>query len=187
MTSDKIASRVGALRPTAVNRVLEDVRRYQSGGRKAVSLMRGQPDSATPPHIVNAVQKALRDGRTGYPDNQGEPELRQAVAEKLARDTGARYDPDREILVTGGATGGLAAALGALIGDGDEVLLPDPIYDAYDSAIALWGGRALPVRSEIRNGRFSFDRAALEAAFTPRARVLLLNTPWNPVGTVLTT
>jgi aspartate/methionine/tyrosine aminotransferase len=65
-------------------------------------------------------------------------------------------------------------------------LLPDPIYDAYASPIALWGGHAIPVRSTIRNARFTVDRAALEAARTPRSRVLLLNTPWNPTGTVFT-
>jgi aspartate/methionine/tyrosine aminotransferase len=177
---------VAALQPTAVNRVLAEARRLQGQGRALVSLMRGQPDSPTPPAIVEAAMKALRDGRTGYPNNQGEPGLRQAVAEKLARDNGLAYDPDREVLVTDGATGGLAAALGALLEPGDEVLLPDPIYDAYASVIALWGGRPVPVRSTVRAGRFTFDPAALESAHSPRARVLLLNTPWNPVGTVLT-
>src|SRR5437879_13699910 len=107
--------------------------------------MRGQPDTATPPHVVEAAYRALRDGRTGYPDNQGEPRLRQAVAEKLARDQGLTYDPQNEILITDGATCGIALALAALIQPGDEVLLPDPIYDAYLSPIALWGGRVIRV------------------------------------------
>src|SRR5262249_53786319 len=81
---------------------------------------------------------------------------------------------------------GLAVALAALLQPGDEVLLPDPIYDAYSSPILLWGGRPVFFPTSIQNGRFRFDRAALEAARTPRTRVLLLNTPWNPVGTVLT-
>ena len=75
MTNDRIADRIAALRPTAVNRVLEEVRKYQVGGRQALSLMRGQPDSPTPPHIIAAAEQALRRGRTGYPDNQGEPAL----------------------------------------------------------------------------------------------------------------
>src|SRR6266436_6199739 len=149
MTNDRIACRVAALRPTAVNRVLEEVRRYQSSGRAAVSLMRGQPDSHTPPHVVAAAERALRDGRTGYPDNQGEPALRQAVAEKLQRDQGLSYEPASEILVTDGATCGLAVALAALIEPGDEVLLPDPIYDAYASPIILWGGRPVAVPSTL--------------------------------------
>ena len=127
----RLAGRVSALRPTAVNAVLNEVRRLQAGGRSVVSLMRGQPDTPTPGHIVEAAQQALRDGRTGYPDNQGEPALRRAVAEKLRRDQGLSYDPDREILITDGATLGVSAALGALVEPGVRVLLPDPIYDAY--------------------------------------------------------
>jgi len=148
--------------------------------------MRGQPDTPTPAHIVAAVQQALRDGRTGYPDNQGEPHLRRAVVQKLARDQRIQYDPDSEILITDGATCGIALALAALIQPGDDVLLPDPIYDAYLSPLALWGGQVIRVPAAIRAGRFGFDRAALESCYTPGARLLLLNTPWNPVGTVLT-
>jgi len=182
----RIAARVGGLVPTAVNRVLQEVRQLQTEERSVISLMRGQPDTPTAAHIVEAAEKALRDGRTGYPDNQGEPTLRQAVAEKLARDNGLTYDPGREILITDGATAGLATALGALIQPGDDVLLPDPIYDAYTGPIALWGGRAVSVSSTIREGRFVLDRAALESARTAQARLVLLNTPWNPTGTVFT-
>jgi len=180
------SNRISALRPTAVNRVLGEVRQYQVRGKTAVSLMRGQPDSPTPPHIIEAAERALRHGRTGYPDNQGEPALRQAVAAKLLRDQGLKYDPASEILITDGATCGLALALGAVLEPGNEVLLPDPIYDAYASPIALFGGRAVSVQSAIQDGRFTIERPALEAARSPRTRALLLNDPWNPVGTVFT-
>ena len=93
-----LATRVAGLRPTAVNRVLAEARQLQLEGRPLVSLMRGQPDTPTPPHVVEAAERALRAGRTGYPDNQGEPGLREAVAEKLARDNRLPYDPGREIL-----------------------------------------------------------------------------------------
>ncbi len=181
-----IAERVAALRPTAVNRVLKEARQLQAEGKALVTLMRGQPDTPTPLHIVEAAEKALRDGLTGYPDNQGEPILRQAVAEKLWRDNDLTYDANREILITDGATGGFFAALAVLIQPGDEVLVPDPIYDAYASPIAIWGGKPVSVRSTLHSGRFVLDRGALEAARTPISRVLLLNTPWNPTGTVLT-
>jgi aspartate/methionine/tyrosine aminotransferase len=181
-----IASRVEQLRPTAVNRVLQEVRQYEAEGKTAVSLMRGQPDSPTPTHIVEAAQQALRAGRTGYPNNQGEPLLRQAVAGKLARVNGLTYDPGREILITDGATAGIFTALSVLVQSGDEVLLPDPIYDAYASPIAIWGGRPIGVPAAIQGGRFAISRETLEKAYTPRARVLLLNTPWNPTGTVFT-
>jgi aspartate/methionine/tyrosine aminotransferase len=181
-----LAERVGNLRPTAVNRVSQEARQLQAEGRTLVSLMRGQPDTPTPAHIIAAAEKALREGRTGYPDNQGEPILRQAIAEKLSRDNDLTYDPAREILVTDGATAGIFSALAVLIQPGDDVLLPNPIYDAYASPIAIWGGRPVPIASAIRAGRFAIDRAALESARTPRSRVLLLNTPWNPTGTVWT-
>jgi aspartate aminotransferase len=187
MTRSPLAARISNLRPTAVNRVLAEIRQLQAEGRSLVSLIRGQPDSPTPAHIVAAAQQALSSGRTGYPDNQGEPALRQAVADKLQRDQGLTYDADREVLVTDGATLGISAALAALVQPGDEVLLPDPIYDAYGSVIALWGAQAVGVRATIRAGRFTLDRAALEASWTPRSRLLLLNSPWNPVGTVLST
>lgn len=181
-----IADRVNALRPTAVNRVLQEAKALQAEGRTLVSLMRGQPDTPTPLHIVAAAEKALREGRTGYPDNQGEPVLRQAIADKLWRDNDLTCDPHREILVTDGATAGIFTALAVLVQPGDDVLLPDPIYDAYASPIALWGGRAVPVASTIGGGRFVVDRASLEKACTDRTRGLLLNSPWNPTGTVFT-
>lgn len=182
----KFAERVATLRPTAVNRVLQEAKALQAEGRTLVSLMRGQPDTPTPMHVVEAAEKALRQGRTGYPDNQGEPALRQAIADKLWRDNDLTYDPNREILVTDGATGGLFAALATLVQPGDDVLVPDPIYDAYASPIGLWGGRPVPIPATIQAGRFVLERGALEQAHTERARVLLLNSPWNPTGIVFT-
>lgn len=185
MNSSRFATRVGQLRPTTINRVLAEARQLQQAGHTLVSLMRGQPDSPTPAHIVEAAERALRAGRTGYADNQGELTLREAVSAKLARDNGLTYDPGREILITDGATCGISTALAALVEPGSDVLLPDPIYDAYGPVVALWGGRAVPIPSTIHGGRFVLDRTALQSACTPRARLLLLNTPWNPAGTVL--
>jgi aspartate/methionine/tyrosine aminotransferase len=181
-----LAHRVSRLRPTVVNQILHEVRAIEAKGRKVVSLMRGQPDSPTPQHIVEAAMRSLRDGRTGYPENQGEASLRRAVAEKLKREQGLTYDPDREILVTDGATLGLYAALGALVEPAGNVLLPDPVYDAYEAVIRLWGGKPAPVRAKLRDGRFTLDRQGIENAWASRRDVILLNTPWNPVGTVLT-
>jgi aspartate/methionine/tyrosine aminotransferase len=178
------ADRVKGLRPTAVNSVLREAKVLQAEGRDLVSLMRGQPDTPTAGHIVEAAIRALRDGRTGYADNQGEPGLRRAVAEALARDQGLTYDPDREILITDGATLGVCTALGTLIGPEQDVLLPDPIYDAYNSPIRVWGGRPVPLKSEVRDGRFTIGRDAMEHQCGPAARAFLVNTPWNPVGTV---
>lgn len=184
--SDRANSRVSTLRPTAVNSILAEVGALRREGRDVISLMRGEPDFRTPVHIAEAAIQALCDGRTSYPDNRGEEKLRQAVAAKLSRENGLTYDPGSEILVTDGATLGIYAALMALVEPGDEVLLPDPIYDAYQSPVRLAGGVARSVKSTLAEGRFRITAEALEAAWTPAARLLLLNTPWNPVGTVFT-
>lgn len=177
-------SRWSVLQPTAVNRVLDEVRALQARGQALVSLMRGQPDLPTPPQVIEAAEQALRSGRTGYPDNRGEPALRRAVTQRLKRDHGLDYDPEREILITNGATGGLFVALGALLEPGDEVLLPAPIYDAYTGPIQVWGGKPVFVPPTIEDGRFAIDRQALARSRSKRTRAILLNTPWNPVGTV---
>ncbi len=178
--------RIATLRPTAVNAILAEVKQARERGIDIVSLMRGEPDFPTPAHIVEACAKALRDGRTGYPDNRGERNFREAVAVKLQRDNGLSFDPGTEILATSGATFGIYAALTALIEEGEEVLLPDPIYDAYQSPIRLAGGVVRPVAARIEDGRFAISREALERAWTASARVLILNNPWNPVGNVMT-
>lgn len=174
------------MQPTAVNAILAEVRALQAQGHQLVSLMRGEPDLPTPPHIVEAAARSAAAGRTGYPDNRGEKTLREAVAQKLQRDNGLSYNPETEILVTTGATFGIYAALMALINEGDEVLLPDPVYDAYQSPIRLAGGRVRPVPSSIVDGRFVLTAEALESSWSPAVKMLVLNTPWNPVGTVAT-
>ena len=180
----RLAHRAGQLTQTAVNSILAEIREAQADGRQIISLMRGEPDFATPGHIVDAAVTALRAGRTRYPDNRGEPALRAAIAAGLERSQGVTYDPATEILVTTGATLGIQAALMALVDEGDDVLLPDPVYDAYTSPIRLAGGRPVAVRATIDGGRFGLTAAALEAAITPRSRLLIINTPWNPAGTV---
>jgi len=178
------APRAALLRPTAINTILAEVRQVRAEGTPVVSLMRGEPDFPTPPQIGDAAIHALRSGRTTYPDNRGEPGLRDAVAQKLKRDNALVYDPATEILITTGATLGIHTALMALVSDGDGVLIPDPVYDAYQSPILLAGGVIQPVRASIVQDRFVLTRDALEAAATPSSRVLILNTPWNPAGTV---
>lgn len=177
---------MSALKPTAVNAILAEVREAQAQGKNLVSLMRGEPDLKTPPHIIEACTRALAKGRTSYPDNRGEKPFRDAIAAKLRRDNQLTYDPATEILATTGATLGIYAALMALIQEGDEVLLPDPVYDAYQSPVRLAGGRIRSVPTKIVNGRFALRADDLEYAWSDSTRALILNTPWNPVGSVLT-
>jgi aspartate aminotransferase len=179
------SNRISALHPTAVNAILTETRLLQAQGKSLISLMRGEPDFPTPAHIVEASIRALRSGRTAYPDNRGEKSFREAAAQKLERDNRLKLDPGTEILATTGATLGVYAALMAMLNEGDEVLLSDPIYDAYQSPIRMAGGRVKPVESEIRDGRFVITEGALERAWSPAVKAMVLNTPWNPVGTVL--
>src|SRR5688572_4450554 len=176
--------RSSLLKPTAINTILAEVRQVQSRGEAVISLMRGEPDFRTPPHIIDAATSALEAGRTTYPDQRGEKGLRDAVAVKLASGNGLKYDPATDILITTGATLGIQTALMAIVAEGDGVLLPDPVYDAYQSPIRMAGGIIQPVRAPIMQDRFVLTRDALESAVTPSSRVLVLNTPWNPVGTV---
>jgi aspartate/methionine/tyrosine aminotransferase len=191
MSSLPRSDRIAGLRPTAVNAVLAEAREVQSdreaqsSGVKLVSLMRGEPDFPTPAHIVEAAAAAMRKGRTNYPDNRGEKNFREAAALKLERDNKIQFDPSSEIIATTGATFGIHAALTSILNEGDEVLLPDPVYDAYQSPIRLAGGVIRSIPSYLENGRFVLDTDALQTLATNRTKLLILNTPWNPTGTVL--
>ncbi|MCS6859928.1 MAG: pyridoxal phosphate-dependent aminotransferase [Abditibacteriales bacterium] len=180
-----LSPRLARLHPSAVNRVLHKVRAAEAQGKQLVSLLRGEPNFPTPPHIVAAAQDALRRGLTHYPPNQGLPELRRAVAAKMQRCNGMTVDAEDEVLITDGATMGFYVAVAALCDVGDEVLLPEPVYDCYASQVAAVGAVPVPVRAERDGKRFVLTRAALDAAVSAKTKALLINTPWNPVGTVL--
>ncbi|MER5493234.1 pyridoxal phosphate-dependent aminotransferase [Streptomyces sp. NPDC002490] len=153
----------------------------------AINLGQGFPDTDGPESVREAAVRALRDGRGNqYPPGPGVPELRTAIADHQARRYGLSLDPDTEVLVTAGATEAIAAALLALVEPGDEVIALEPYYDSYAASIALAGGVRVPVTLRPADGRFRLDLDELRAAVTPRTRLLLINTPHNPTGTVLT-
>ncbi|WP_116210708.1 pyridoxal phosphate-dependent aminotransferase [Streptomyces olivoreticuli] len=153
----------------------------------AINLGQGFPDTDGPEEIREAAVRALRDGRGNqYPPAPGIPELRLAVADHQAHRYALPYDPDTEVLVTAGATEAIAAALLALVEPGDEVIALEPYYDSYAACVAMAGGKRVPVTLRPRDGAFRLDLDELRDAVTPRTRVLLINTPHNPTGTVLT-
>ncbi|MBB6418472.1 N-succinyldiaminopimelate aminotransferase [Streptomyces sp. AK010] len=155
----------------------------------AINLGQGFPDTDGPEEIREAAVRALRDGRGNqYPPGPGVPELRTAITAHQRRRYGLAYDPDTEVLVTAGATEAIAAALLALVEPGDEVIAFEPYYDSYAACIAMAGGRRVPVtlRAHEDEGRFRLDLDELRDAVTDRTRLLLINTPHNPTGTVLT-
>ena len=153
----------------------------------AINLGQGFPDTDGPEEIREAAVRALRDGRGNqYPPGPGVPELRTAIAAHQQRRYGLTYDPDTEVLVTAGATEAIAASLLALVEPGDEVVALEPYYDSYAACIAMAGGRRVPVTLRPHDGAFRLDLDELRAAVTDRTRLLLINTPHNPTGTVLT-
>ncbi|OXS33929.1 pyridoxal phosphate-dependent aminotransferase [Streptomyces sp. XY006] len=155
----------------------------------AINLGQGFPDTDGPEEVREAAVRALRDGRGNqYPPGPGVPELRTAIAAHQQRRYGLSWDPDTEVLVTAGATEAIAAALLALVEPGDEVVALEPYYDSYAACVAMAGGRRVPVtlRADVEEGRFRLDLDELRGAVTDRTRLLLINTPHNPTGTVLT-
>jgi N-succinyldiaminopimelate aminotransferase len=157
-----------------------------AGRTGAVNLGQGFPDTDGPPSMLAAAQEAIASGVNQYPPGPGRPELRAAIAAHRTR-YGTSFDPDSEILVTVGATEAIASALLGLVGAGDEVLLMEPYYDSYAACVALAGAmrRVVPL-IEDASGRFAPDISALRAAVGPNTRLLLLNSPHNPTGTVFT-
>ncbi|MBL3669006.1 pyridoxal phosphate-dependent aminotransferase [Streptomyces sp. M2CJ-2] len=153
----------------------------------SINLGQGFPDTDGPEEIREAAVRALRDGRGNqYPPGPGVPELRTAIAAHQRRRYGLSFAPDTEVLVTAGATEAIAAALLALLEPGDEVIALEPYYDSYAACVAMAGATRVPVTLRPREGRFRLDLDELRDAVTDRTRLLLINTPHNPTGTVLT-
>jgi N-succinyldiaminopimelate aminotransferase len=150
---------------------------------ESINLGQGFPDTDGPASVVDAAVQAMHSGRNQYPPTVGAPELRTAVAAHQRRFYGLEYDPDTEIVVTTGATEAIAAAMLALVEPGDEVVMLEPYYDSYVAVVAMAGGVRVPLTLHAPDFRIDLD--ALRAAVTPRTRVLLLNSPHNPTGTVL--
>ncbi|MTV26307.1 aminotransferase class I/II-fold pyridoxal phosphate-dependent enzyme [Nitriliruptoraceae bacterium ZYF776] len=154
----------------------------------AVNLGQGFPDDDPPDHVVAAAHAALDAGHHQYAPGPGVPALRRAIAEHRERFHGQRFDPDDEVTVTFGATEAVTAAVLALCSPGDEVVVLEPVYDAYTAVIAMAGAREVRVPlqppSEAVPG-WHLDPERLRAAVTDRTRLVLLNTPHNPTGLVL--
>jgi N-succinyldiaminopimelate aminotransferase len=152
----------------------------------SVNLGQGFPDTDGPSAMLEQAVDAIRGGLNQYPPGHGLAPLRQAVAAHRWARYRLRYDPDSEILVTVGATEGISAAILALCEPDDEVVLFEPYYDSYAAAVALAGAqrRVVALRPDGPGGRFTFDPDELRAAVTGRTRLLLVNSPHNPTGTV---
>jgi len=178
-TTDRVSARARAVPVSLIRRMFDMTPRVPG----AISLAVGEPGFATPPHIVEAANQALRDGFTKYSPNPGYLDLREAIAEKIEQVNGYQADPETEVFVTVGAMQALALTFMVGIDPGDEVLLTDPSYTNFEATITLAGGRVRFVPTDPARGYLPHAED-LEAAITPRTRAILVNSPANPTGAV---
>ncbi len=151
----------------------------------AVNLGQGFPDTDGPAGMLQAAKDAIDGGLNQYPPGDGLPSLRRAVADQVERDYGLRYDPDGEVLITVGASEGIAAAVLGLVEPGREVILIEPFYDSYAATVAMAGARRVVVPLVEDGGRYALDADRLRAAVTDDTAAIIVNSPHNPTGTVL--
>ncbi|MCS7006295.1 MAG: pyridoxal phosphate-dependent aminotransferase [Gaiellaceae bacterium] len=180
----RLAASVGRLGTETAFAVLARARELERQGRDVVHLEIGEPDYPTPPHVVEAAAKAMRDGQTGYCPSAGIHELREAAADYLSRTRGVEVDP-RLVVIGNGAKPLLFFTILATCEPGDEVVYPDPGFPIYESAVRWVGATPVPLR--LREERdFAFDLDELSALLSPRTKLVILNSPENPTGGALT-
>lgn len=177
-----LARRLDSVKPSPSMAAKLRVDALRAGGRAIIDFTIGEPDFPTPAHIVQAGVLALASGQTRYTPSAGTPALRQAIADKLARENQLAYTPD-QVVVGCGAKHIIYNALAATVNEGDEVIIPAPYWVSYPDMVALQGGRPVIVPCDERSG-FKLGAAALESAITARTRWLVLNSPNNPTGAV---
>lgn len=177
------ARRVAQIRPFEVMEVMARAHALEASGRRVVHMEIGEPDFTAPEPVVEAAVRALRDGATAYTPALGIPALREAIAQFHAGHLGASPESDR-IAVTAGASGALLLALALYVDPGDEILVPDPGYPGYRHFVRAFEGvaRALPVGAATQ---FQPDAGMVQAAWGPRTRGVLLGSPSNPTGTLI--
>jgi aspartate aminotransferase len=183
-TADIVASRLAAVKPSASIAAKARADALKASGRQIIDFTTGEPDFATPRHIVEAGVAALREGHTRYVASAGTLALRQAIVRKLQRENGLAYEAG-EIVVGCGAKQVIFAAFTASLNEGDEVIVPAPYWVSYPEMALLHGGTPRVVECSGANG-FKLRPEDLEAAITPRTRWLVLNSPNNPTGAVYT-
>jgi aspartate/methionine/tyrosine aminotransferase len=180
----RLAERMSRLGTESAFEVLVRARELEARGKEIIHLEIGEPDFPTPSHIVEAAAKALRDGWTHYGPPAGLPQLREAIAADVAKRRGIRVDP-AEVVVTPGAKPIMFFVILALIEPDDEVLYPNPGFPIYDSMIHFVRGRGVPY-SLPEAADFGLDLHEIIGKITDRTRLLILNSPHNPTGGVVT-
>jgi aspartate aminotransferase len=179
------AARLGEISESATYAVLDMVREMRARGQDVLDLGGGEPDFDTPAHVVAEAMSAISEGFTHYTPSRGLPELLTAVADKLAKDNGVLVDGRTDIIVTPSAKHALFSSLIAILDPGDELVIPTPSWVSYGAMAAMAGASPVLVPLTAQDG-FRLTRRTLDLALTPRTKAVLVNTPNNPTGHMLT-
>lgn len=185
MCSNFFSSKIEKLTQSKSIEIADKIRKMKREGMDIIELQTGEPDFATPQHIIEEAYKALKEGYTHYTSSRGIPDLREAIGEKLRKDNNIYVCPEKEIIVTPGSVHAIFSAILATINPGDEVIIPDPSWIVYPACVEIASGKV--IRTSL-NGRDNFELNIedLEKIITPRTKMLILNYPCNPTGEILT-
>lgn len=180
-----LSTKITGLAGSATVQVMNKARALKQQGVDVMDLGGGDPDFDTPEHIQQAALESMKSGFTHYVASSGIPQLRKAIAKKLATENGVEVDPDKGIIVTPGGKMALYASIITLLNEGDEVILPEPAWVSYRPIIQLAGGVTVPINLTAENG-FSITAQMLNEKITPKTKLIIINSPSNPTGKVLT-
>jgi len=174
-----------AVPPSGIRKIFDTAMQIEKSGKKVFHFEIGRPDFDSPPAAKVAAMRALNEGKVHYTENRGVLELRKAIALKLQEESDLEYDIATEIIVTSGTTEAIAMIMSALVGPGDEVIVPTPAWSHYDSCTVMFGGvtKQLPLK---RENDYQLEAKEVEKLITKNTRLLVVNSPNNPTGAVFT-
>ena len=182
MNGERLSAALGRIEASPTTAMTDRATQLREEGRDVISLSVGEPDFATPPHVIAAAKEALDAGDTKYTPVTGTMRLKRAAALHFERDLGIATDP-ANVIVSAGGKQAIFEMVAALISPGDEVIVPSPWWVSYPQMVRFAGGTVVPLECHARDG-FRFEPAALEALITPATRLLMLNSPGNPTGAI---
>ena len=178
----RLAKRISTISPSQTLAISAKAKAMKAAGENVINFGVGEPDFPTPANIVEAAVQALHAGKTKYTPSSGLPELRRAICDKFARDNGLSYEP-AQIIVSNGAKHSIFNVCYALVDEGDEVIIPAPYWLTYPEVVKTCGGVPVFVEGKKEN-KFKITPAQLEAAVTPKTKLMIFNSPCNPTGAV---
>ena len=182
MSRERLSEALRRIEASPTTAMTDRATELREQGRDIISLSVGEPDFATPAHVIEAAKAALDAGDTKYTPVTGTARLKRAAALHFERDLGIRADP-KNVIVSAGGKQAIFEAIVATVSDGDEVIIPAPWWVSYPQMVRFCGGAVVPLETRAEHG-FRFEPAALEALITPRTKWVMLNSPGNPTGAV---